>query len=125
MENEMENIEIVSNDSWFKILGIGEKGCKIVPELSKKRQYLQYEFFSIGREGFICIKGLRDIDRLQDYLINESIVWYVTSEGRAYRDAPEEVLRVTHPKVDYSLLFCVGEVDKDFVYSLITSKIYK
>ncbi len=120
MEDKIENLEFFSKDSWFKVLGIGEKGCKIVSELSKKRHYLlNDEFLSIRKEDFICIKGLRNIDELQNYLLDGSVVWYVTSSGKAYQDVLKEVLKVTSPKVDYSLLFSVGEIDRSFVYSLI------
>jgi len=118
MRNKTE--EPFSKNGWFKILGIGKEGCKIVSELSKKRYYLKNdEFFSIRKEDFICVKGVKNIDELQNYLSDESVIWYVTISGKAYQDVLKEVLKVTSPKVDYSLLFSVGEIDESFAYSLI------
>ncbi len=120
MESRTESSEIPSQDSWFKVLGIGKKGCEVVLELSKIRNYLRNdEFFSIRKEDFICVKGLKNIDELQNYLVDKSIVWSITSSGKLYQDVLRETLRVVYPKVDYSLLFAAEEVDKSFVYSLI------
>jgi len=114
MENRMRGLEFFLDYTWFKVLGIGKEGCEIVLRLSEKSHYL-----SVGKENFICVKGLKEIDKLQNYLTNESHVWYVIGSGKAYQDVLKEVLKVTHSKVDYSLLFSTGKIDKSFIYSLL------
>ena len=121
---EIKTLEPPPEKGWFKILGIGKEGCMIASELSKKRHYLRNdEFFSMKEKDFLCIKGIKNIDELQNYLPDRSIVWYVTSGGKAYEDVLKEVLKTVSPKVDYSLLFNIGKFDKKFAYSL-TAKGY-
>jgi len=115
----MKQFTSISRDSWFKVLGIGKEGCKVISELSKKRRYLFINnCVPIRKEDFMCIKGITNIDELQYYLPDKSVVWYIANTQKPYLEVLKETSKAIQKKVDFTLLFSIGEIEKNFIYSL-------